>query len=161
MISEPQLNEALKRIQQADPRYARNAYLYAFHGLDFTMRKMLRLSEGERRHVAAHELLNGMRQCAQADFGFLARQVWESWGIRTSTDWGNIIYNLISAKLMNANEEDSIEQFRNVYTLDSAFPSAEEGLMIKPQPSDDLRGEVAELDPSDPADDQSPKDSSL
>jgi|GEM_PF-336772 len=145
MINEPQLNQALKRIQQSDPRYARNAYLYAFHGLDFTMRRHLRLKDGERRHVGARDLLTGMKECASEDFGFLARQVWESWGIRGTSDWGNIIFNLINARLMNAADDDDIEQFRNVYSLDEAFPTPEQGLMIKPRPEDGIEGGVNEM----------------
>jgi uncharacterized repeat protein (TIGR04138 family) len=84
-------------------------------------REMLKLPEDKRRHVSAAELLDGMRDCAIQRFGYLARLVWESWGIYSTSDWGHVIFNLIGAKLMQANEGDKLEDFEGVYDFESVF----------------------------------------
>ncbi|MCA8939108.1 MAG: hypothetical protein KDB07_04845 [Planctomycetes bacterium] len=116
-----EFEESVKRILRKDSRYARNAYVFAFQGLDFTMRETLGLGDGERRHVSAEEMLRGMKECAINEYGDMARHVWEDWGIYSTLDWGNIIFNLIDANLMHANQDDRIEDFAGVYDFDQAF----------------------------------------
>ena len=120
-MSEIDFEEKVREIRAHDPRYARNAYFFAFQGLEYTMREHLKLSEDERRHVSANEILEGMRLLAVDQCGFMARQVWESWGIFATGDWGNVIYNLIEADLMKQNEEDDIGDFKGVYTFEEVF----------------------------------------
>jgi len=111
----------LRKILSSDERYGRAAYYFAFLALEYTLRQLLNLPENKRRHVSAPELLNGMRQLAVEQYGFLARHVWESWGVYETEDWGNVIYNLIAGGLMSENDEDSREDFVSVYDFDEAF----------------------------------------
>ena len=115
------VEDALRAILQKDPRYSRNAYYFAFQALEYTINEHLKLKGAERRHVDAAELLDGMRRFALENFGFMARDVWESWGVYSTADWGEIIYHLIGAELMKANQDDSIEKFRGVYSFDEAL----------------------------------------
>jgi len=112
---------AIYGLRERDPRYQTAAYLFAHESLDHTIREMLKLPEGQRRHVSAVELLDGMRDCAIQRFGYMARSVWESWGVYSTSDWGNVIFNLIGAKLMQANEGDKLEDFEGVYDFESVF----------------------------------------
>ena len=123
-MSEPDFDSAITKVLQRDPRYARAAYTFAFFALEFTLREHLKLKEEHRRHVSARELLEGMCAAAIDQFGAMAESVWESWGIHTTTDWGNIVFNLISVDLMKQNDEDKFEDFKDVFSLEEAFKRA-------------------------------------
>jgi uncharacterized repeat protein (TIGR04138 family) len=47
--------------------------------------------------------------------------VFESWGIRCCEDIGNMVFNLIGAGIFGKTEEDSIEDFKNVYDFEDVF----------------------------------------
>lgn len=120
-MAEQDFETIVSIIRQRDKRYARAAYGFAFFALDYTMKEHLKLPEEGRRHVSARELLEGLKACAIDQFGALARSVWESWGVRTTEDWGNIIYNLIQAEAMKQSDDDKLEHFKDVYAFDEAF----------------------------------------
>ena len=47
--------------------------------------------------------------------------VFDNWGIHSCEDIGNMVFNLIGAGIFGKTEEDSIEDFRNVYDFEEAF----------------------------------------
>ena len=73
------------------------------------------------RHVSGKELLEGIKKLARERFGLMARTVLDSWGVRTTEDFGNIVFNLVNAELLSRTEEDTIEEFSDVYDFDEAF----------------------------------------
>jgi len=119
----PKLSEVVRR----DPRYAYEAYDFVFHAIQHTQRATGREAppEGEaaqkRHHVSGPELLEGIRQLALQEFGMLAKTVFHSWGLRTTDDWGNIVFNLIDAELMSRTSEDRRDDFHAVYDFDQAL----------------------------------------
>jgi uncharacterized repeat protein (TIGR04138 family) len=54
-------------------------------------------------------------------WGRLSMQVLESWNVKTTRDFGEIVYLLIRHKWMKAQPADSIEDFNNVYDLKTVF----------------------------------------
>jgi uncharacterized repeat protein (TIGR04138 family) len=84
--------------------------------LQFTQKKLKRPG-----HVAGKELLDGIRQYALKTYGPMARTVLEYWGIHTTEDFGNIVFNMIAVKLFSKTEDDTIEDFKDVYQFESAF----------------------------------------
>ncbi|HRJ77268.1 MAG: hypothetical protein HUU03_05640 [Planctomycetaceae bacterium] len=110
---------ALIEIRRKDPRYAADAYRFVFEGLDYTLRKYLKLETP--RHVTGPELCEGMRRLALEQFGFMAYDVWTSWGIHCTRDLGQIIFNLVDARLLRATDEDKIEDFTDVFDLKEAL----------------------------------------
>jgi uncharacterized repeat protein (TIGR04138 family) len=109
------LEAALLELRRKDPRYALDAYKFAFEGLEFTLRKYLKLETP--RHVTGPELCEGMRRLALKQFGLMAYDVWKKWGIKETQDLGQIIFNLVGANLLRATEEDKIEDFKNCFDL--------------------------------------------
>lgn len=67
------------------------------------------------------EVLEGMRAHALELFGPLAAQVWRSWGVRETLDWGRIVFLLVDAGLLKRQETDTIEDFKDGFDLDEAF----------------------------------------
>ena len=73
------------------------------------------------RHVTGPELLDGVRQYALKEFGPMVMTVFDSWGIRSCEDIGHMVFNLIGAGVFGKTEQDSIEDFKNVYDFKEAF----------------------------------------
>ena len=113
--------EALDAIMARDPRYQREAYVFLRDALDFTTKQQKKVKGTSVRHVAGPELLDGMRQYALKEFGPMVLTVFETWGIRCTEDIGNMVFNLIEAGIFGKTEEDSIEDFKDVYDFEEAF----------------------------------------
>jgi len=113
--------EALDSIVASDPRYQRDAYIFLRDALDFTTKQQKKVRGATVRHVSGPELLGGVRQYALKEFGPLVMTVFDSWGIHSCEDIGNMVFNLIDAGIFGKTEEDSIEDFKNVYDFDEAF----------------------------------------
>jgi uncharacterized repeat protein (TIGR04138 family) len=73
------------------------------------------------RHISGRELCWGLRDFALKRWGMLARVVLESWNIRTSRDFGRIVFGFIELDMMQKQADDSIEDFDDIYTFEEAF----------------------------------------
>ena len=113
--------EALDSIVMNDARYTRDAYVFLRDALDFTTKQQKKAKGTNVRHVAGPELCEGVRQYALREFGPMVVTVFESWGIRTCEDIGHMVFNLINAGIFGKTEEDSLEDFKNVYDFQDAF----------------------------------------
>jgi uncharacterized repeat protein (TIGR04138 family) len=113
--------EALDSIVRSDPRYQRDAYVFLRDALDFTTKQQKKAKGTGIRHVSGPELLEGVRQYALKEFGPMVMTVFDNWGLHTSEDIGNMVFNLIGAGIFGKTEEDSIEDFRNVYDFEEVF----------------------------------------
>jgi len=113
--------EALDSIVVSDPRYQREAYVFLRDALDFTTKQQKKIKGATVRHVAGPELLDGVRQYALKEFGPMVITVFDNWGIHCSEDIGHMVFNLIGAGIFGKTEEDSIEDFKNVYDFQEAF----------------------------------------
>jgi len=106
----------LGQIIAQDPRYKPEAYLFVHDALGHTWARL-----DQRRHVTGRELLDGIKYLALERYGPMARAVLNSWGVRTTDDFGAIVFNLVDAGLLSKTEEDDIEDFRDVYDFDDVF----------------------------------------
>jgi uncharacterized repeat protein (TIGR04138 family) len=80
---------------------------------------------GSDRHVTGPQLCMGLRDYAVSTYGMLARTVLSRWGIRSTGDFGRIVFAMIDAGLMRKSDEDSLEDFQNVFDFEEAFSAAE------------------------------------
>jgi uncharacterized repeat protein (TIGR04138 family) len=123
MIRHPGLVEIVRR----DPRYDYHAYEFVFQALHHTQKMLGHLprsgpkAERPEHHVSGRQLLLGVKDLAHREFGLMARVVFKCWGINSTADFGEIVYNLIEGELMTRTEEDSRQDFHNVYDLDQAL----------------------------------------
>ena len=113
--------EALDSIVASDPRYQRDAYVFLRDALDFTTKQQKKVKGATVRHVTGPELLGGVRQYALKEFGPLVMTVFDNWGIHSCEDIGNMVFNLIGAGIFGKTEEDSIEDFKDVYDFEESF----------------------------------------
>lgn len=105
----------LKIIEQ-DPRYNMEAYSFIMTALQYTLSKL-----DEHRHISGKELLSGIREYTLNQFGPMAITVLLHWGIRNTMDFGEIVFNLISAGLLYKRPEDTKQEFRDVYDFKTVF----------------------------------------
>jgi uncharacterized repeat protein (TIGR04138 family) len=113
-----------------DPRYTLPAYVFVREALDFAHRAMGRgpqrsLAPGEEpppeAHLTGQQLCEAVRQFALQQYGYLAKLVLNSWGIRSTSDIGEIVYNLIAINVMKKSESDRRQDFDDVYDFEQVF----------------------------------------
>jgi len=74
-----------------------------------------------QQHVTGQELCEAIRQYALHQYGYMAKTVLNSWGIHTTGDFGEIVFNLIRFGRMRKTKEDRREDFADVYDFETAF----------------------------------------
>lgn len=107
-------------------RYHQNAYQFVFHALRYTQERLQRKprrGRGEEReaHITARELLEGIRELAVAQFGLMAKTVFDRWGVRCTDDFGRIVFDLIDRGEMRKTDRDRLSDFSDVFDFDEAF----------------------------------------
>jgi len=122
--------EALEQLMSKDQRYHRDAYLFVRDALDHT-RKLLDREQKETRvakrvqpveqHVTGQQLLSGVRELALQSYGPMVISVFEEWGIRSSEDFGEIVFIMVEHKLLKKTENDSRADFAHGFDFHEAF----------------------------------------
>ncbi len=51
----------------------------------------------------------------------MAKSVLNSWGVKSTRDFGNIVFNLIEIGRMKKTKQDRLEDFDNAYDFETAF----------------------------------------
>lgn len=124
------LRTDLAGVLARDPRYTVHAYSFVFEALEFTKglkkRALGRARGGGRpapssRHVTGRELCEGARRLALEQYGMMALTVLGLWGIRSTSDIGEVVYNLIASGELEKAPSDSRADFDKVYDFDDAF----------------------------------------
>ena len=113
-----------QRVLPDDARYGLAAYLFIYESLAFTQKRLQRDDpqlEAGQRHVSGQELLEGIREYAGRMFGPLAPTVFRSWGLKTTGDFGEIVFNLVEHELLGKTETDRREDFADGFDFDTAF----------------------------------------
>jgi uncharacterized repeat protein (TIGR04138 family) len=132
-------DEALEAILKRDQRYERDAYLFVKDALDHTQKLKGKPAKTEQpRHVTGQELLEGIRAYGLSQYGPMLATLLETWGVRSSTDFGEIVFNMVEHALLSKTDNDSRADFQNGYAFHTAFrepflPAAKKSLSA-PQP---------------------------
>jgi uncharacterized repeat protein (TIGR04138 family) len=112
--------EAVAVLTDSDSRYHADAYFFLREGLDQAV-KLRKRQMGESGHVTGQQVCEGLRQLAIKAFGPMVPMVLEYWGIRKTDDFGEMVWNLIELGVFGRTENDSREDFKNVYSFRDAF----------------------------------------
>lgn len=124
------LRDDLAGILARDPRYHLHAYLFLFEAIEFTKTRKRRRQRDRRatrargpisHHVSGVELCEGARDLLLQQYGLLAITVLNQWGVRSTSDFGEIVYNLIAAGDLEQSDSDSRDDFNDVYDFETAF----------------------------------------
>lgn len=77
----------------------------------------------QQSHVTGQQLCEGIRQYALAQFGLMSKVVLNSWGVYSTSDFGEIVYNLIKVGVLKKSPRDRRSHFDGVFDFDEAFSS--------------------------------------
>ncbi|MBN1362548.1 MAG: hypothetical protein JW993_18265 [Sedimentisphaerales bacterium] len=107
----------LDEIAIEDGRYCPAAFQFVYEGLEYTVTHVVE----ERGHVSGQTLCEGLRRMALDKYGRLAWLVLRTWRLKTTRDFGEIVYTLIGHEWMSAQPTDTIDDFNDVYDFEAAF----------------------------------------
>ena len=121
----------IAELLRRDERYHFDAYVFVFEALQHAQEHMglgteqlvesSDESEPPERHVTGQELCEAMRQYAHGQYGYLAKSVLNHWGIESTGDFGEIVFNLIEIEQMRKTPNDRREDFDDVFDFDEGF----------------------------------------
>ncbi len=109
-------DEILNRLGRRNPRFHPKAYLFVLSALQTVVQAL-----DTPRHVSGQELAQGLRGLALRQFGPMARPVLAHWGIHATEDVGEIVFELVDSGILVKQEEDTEEDFRDVFDFEEAF----------------------------------------
>lgn len=128
--------QRLRTLLAEDPRYKFEAYQFIREALQYAQEHLPELSQaacvGESssaqrpRHITGQQLCEACRLYGLEQYGFLTTMVLGKWGVHSTSDFGEMVYNLIRIEEMRKSESDRREDFDDVYSFNEAFePSFE------------------------------------
>jgi uncharacterized repeat protein (TIGR04138 family) len=141
------IREQLARVIATDSRYTIEAYAFVLEGLKHARSRKLRArrrkldrlrgprprkkraagenregeSEKEVGHVTGRELCLAARQVALRYYGPMALTVLDQWGVHSTSDIGEIVYNLIKSGDLDKTPSDKRSDFDDVYNFATAL----------------------------------------
>ncbi|NND97331.1 MAG: hypothetical protein HKN47_08395 [Pirellulaceae bacterium] len=125
--------QAMRNLLDEDARFKLEAYQFIRESLQYAhehldLPDVAHATEGDvpvdqpkPKHVTGQELCQACRQYALEQYGYLSKMVLASWGIESTSDFGELVYNLIRIEQMRKSETDRREDFDDVYDFDAAF----------------------------------------
>src|SRR5262245_63706178 len=128
----------LAKLLKHDKRYKFDAYVFVFEALNYAQEQMglgeEKSAEEEEptetkrgakrkveRHLTGQQLCTAARQYALEQYGLMAKAVLNSWGLKSTRDIGEIVFNLIEIGQMRKTKQDTRDDFDNVFDFDTAF----------------------------------------
>ncbi|MCE9544226.1 MAG: hypothetical protein K8T25_01690 [Planctomycetia bacterium] len=126
----------IAKLAKEDGRYHVDAYAFVFDALSYAhtvlglgaeqsteeksrKRKSEKASSADDpeldRHLTGQELCQAIRQYALDQYGYLAKCVFNSWGVQRTSDFGEIVFRLIEAGQMRKTPSDRREDFDDVF----------------------------------------------
>jgi uncharacterized repeat protein (TIGR04138 family) len=118
----------LIELLRQDQRYHLDAYKFVRESLTYAQEVLQfpgedsenRIEQGEN-HITGQQLCEAIRLYAVEQFGYMAQTVLNAWGVYSTGDFGEIVYNLIRIKHMKKSKHDRREDFDKVYDFSTAF----------------------------------------
>ena len=135
-------NHPILELLRRDQRFRPDAYRFVFEALRYGQEELGlgqagadRADEtgGERpgaddadvseeiRHVTGQQLCEAIRRYALQQYGPLAKNVLNHWGVQSTGHFGDIVFNLIDIGQMKKNESDSREDFDDVFDFENGL----------------------------------------
>ena len=115
----------VSHLRRSQLRYHAHAYDFVFAALKYMQEQLGRNTsndpDDEDTHLTGVELLYGIRDLARKQYGFLTITVFAHWGVRTTEDFGRIVFELIELDKMKKTDRDQLSDFYDVYSFRQAF----------------------------------------
>jgi len=126
----------ISKLLKEDRRYRLDAYAFVFESLNYAHNalgmgsekgaepveaELDETSKEAERHLTGQQLCEAIRLYALDQYGYMAQEVLRSWGVTSTGDFGEIVFNLIRIGQMRKTPDDLREDFENVFDFDSGF----------------------------------------
>jgi uncharacterized repeat protein (TIGR04138 family) len=127
----------IAKLLKEDRRYKIDAYAFVFEALNYAHTQLgmgaERAAEAEEdepeepspkeaeRHLTGQQLCEAIRQYALEQYGYMAQCVLNSWGVNSTSDFGEIVFNLIGIGQMRKTSDDQREDFDNVFDFETGL----------------------------------------
>ena len=126
----------IAKLLKEDRRYKIDAYAFVFEALNYAHTQLglgtERPAESEEepeesggkeaeRHLTGQQLCEAIRQYALEQYGYMAQCVLNSWGVKSTGDFGEIVFNLIGIGQMRKTTDDRREDFDNVFDFETGL----------------------------------------
>ncbi len=140
------LRDQLARVIARDPRYSIESYAFVLESLKRARTRKLKEQRKQRDrdraararkraqalpagkaetepagHVTGSELCQAARRLALRYYGLMAITVLNEWGIRSTSDIGEIVYNLIASGDLDKTPNDKRSDFDDVFDFAKAL----------------------------------------
>jgi len=129
---------SLRRLTHEDRRYKLDAYLFVSEAINYAHEELnmgsndfsepipgIQEEDEEaskpQRHVSGQELCRAIREYALRQYGYMAKTVLNSWGVHSTGDFGEIVFNLIRIGHFRKTKEDRREDFDDQFDFDAAL----------------------------------------
>jgi uncharacterized repeat protein (TIGR04138 family) len=106
----------MDQIRLREQRFDERAYLFVLASLEHSQARLT-----ERRHITGPELAHSCRELALQRFGVMAGLVLEHWGLKATSDIGDIVFTLVDMGLLISQPQDSRDDFFGVFNFEDAF----------------------------------------
>ena len=120
--------KTMRKLLKDDARFKVEAYQFIRESLQFAhehadlIRPASTTSDADDiRHMTGQELCEACRLYSLEQYGYLAKMVLASWGIHSTSDLGEVVYNLIGIEQMRKSESDQKEDFENAFSFEDGF----------------------------------------
>jgi uncharacterized repeat protein (TIGR04138 family) len=128
-------SDSFVALLQEDRRFKPEAYVFIFEALNYAQNvlgmgaekpseppaKPHKSEESAERHVTGQELCEAIRLYALHQYGYMAKTVLNSWGLRCTGDFGEVVFNLIRIGKMKKTPTDTRVDFNDIYDFETAF----------------------------------------
>lgn len=123
-----------------DKRYRFEAYLFVFEALTYANTVLGLGAEAEseplddefetegsfdesgpQSHVTGQQLCEAIRSYAHEQYGYMSKAVLNSWGVYSTGDFGEIVFNLIRIGRMRKTPHDRRCDFDDVYDFETGL----------------------------------------
>lgn len=126
----------IAKLVREDRRYKLDAYAFVFDALHYAHNELGmggdHPAEGEEepddadpreaeRHLTGQQLCEAIRLYALEQYGYMAKCVLNSWGVKSTSDFGEIVFNLIDIGHMRKTKDDVREDFDDVFDFDTGL----------------------------------------
>lgn len=116
-----QFEHAVASILEKEDRFQPGAYFMVREALDFTVDRLSRETNGEKRHVSGKELLQGFRDYVVQEYGPMGATLLNDWGITQCRHVGEIVFLFIENGVFGKQDSDTLNDFDEFYTFEEAF----------------------------------------
>src|SRR5437763_1851861 len=104
----------IQEITGKDNRYKPDAYEFVMQSLWFTQKRLK-----QPGHINGKELLEGIKKFSLQQYGPMAKTVFRHWCVKTTNDFGVIVFNMIDAGLLRKTDDDKKSDFDNFYDFNT------------------------------------------